>query len=114
MKKVVLSDIVHIFACNLFKTGMKYFYKTEGTCSTNIELEIDGGVLREVRFWGGCNGNLQGISRLVQGMQVSEVLNRLEGIRCGARPTSCPDQLCQALRAIEAHEKGTVKVGEQV
>lgn len=76
-------------------------YRTQGTCCTNIELQVEEGVLKAVTFWGGCNGNLQGISRLVQGMPVSEVLQRLEGIRCGARPTSCPDQLCQAL-----HEMG--------
>lgn len=80
---------------------MTYTYKTKGTCSTNIELEVEDGVLKEVAFWGGCNGNLQGISRLVKGMPVAEVLARLEGIRCGSRPTSCPDQLCKAL-----HEMG--------
>ena len=80
---------------------MTYTYKTKGTCSTNIELEVEDGVLKEVAFWGGCNGNLQGISRLVKGMPVAEVLARLVGIRCGSRPTSCPDQLCKAL-----HEMG--------
>ncbi len=77
---------------------MKYTYRTEGTCSLVIELDVDDGVLRDVAFWGGCNGNLQGISRLVRGMQVQEVLTRLEGIRCGTRKSSCPDQLCKALR----------------
>lgn len=76
---------------------MPYIYKTQGTCSTNIEVEVQDGVVKDVVFWGGCNGNLQGISRLVKGMPVQEVLARLEGIRCGARPTSCPDQLCKAL-----------------
>lgn len=76
---------------------MPYIYKTQGTCSTNIEVEVQDGVVKDVAFWGGCNGNLQGISRLVKGMPVQEVLARLEGIRCGARPTSCPDQLCKAL-----------------
>ncbi len=80
---------------------MKHTYKTQGTCSTTIELEVEDDVLKEVAFWGGCNGNLQGISRLVKGMPVSDVLERLEGIRCGYRPTSCPDQLCKAL-----HEMG--------
>ena len=70
---------------------MEYVYKTQGTCSTNIELNVEDGVVKEVAFWGGCNGNLQGISRLVRGMKV----------RCGGRPTSCPDQLCRAL-----HEMG--------
>ena len=80
---------------------MEYVYKTQGTCSTNIELNVEVGVVKEVAFWGGCNGNLQGISRLVRGMKVEEVIAKLEGVRCGGRPTSCPDQLCHAL-----HEMG--------
>lgn len=80
---------------------MVYNYKTQGTCSSNIELEVEDGIVRDVSFWGGCNGNLQGISRLIKGMPVKEVISRLEGIRCGMRPTSCPDQLCKAL-----HEMG--------
>lgn len=72
-------------------------YRTQGTCSSNIELEVVDGIIRQVIFWGGCNGNLQGISRLVTGMPAAEVVKRLEGIRCGSRLTSCPDQLCQAL-----------------
>lgn len=77
---------------------MKYVYKTKGTCSTNIELDVENGIVKEIAFWGGCNGNLQGISRLVTGMPVSEVITRLEGVRCGTRSTSCPDQLCRALQ----------------
>lgn len=80
---------------------MKYVYKTKGTCSTNIEQDVENGIVKEIAFWGGCNGNLQGISRLVTGMPVSEVITRLEGVRCGTRSTSCPDQLCRAL-----HEMG--------
>ena len=72
-------------------------YRTQGTCSSNIELEVEDGIIRQVMFWGGCNGNLQGISRHVKGMPAAEAVKRLEGIRCGSRPTSCPDQLCQAL-----------------
>ena len=72
-------------------------YRTQGTCSSNIELEVVDGIIRQVTFWGGCNGNLQGISRLVTGMPAAEVVKRLEGISCGSRLTSCPDQLCQAL-----------------
>ena len=79
---------------------MKYVYRTQGTCSTNIELDVEEGVLKEVAYWGGCNGSLQGISRLVTGMKV-EVIEKLEGVRCGRRSTSCPDQLCKAL-----HEMG--------
>lgn len=60
---------------------MEYVYKTQGTCSTNIELNVEDGVVKEVAFWGGCNGNLQGISRLVRGMKVEEVIAKLEGVR---------------------------------
>lgn len=80
---------------------MKISYTTQGTCSRLIEAEVENGVLQEVRFTGGCNGNLQGISALVKGMSVDEVIRRLEGIRCGSRPTSCPDQLCKALRTLK-------------
>ncbi len=79
---------------------MELVYKTEGTCSTHIELTVEEGVIKEVAFWGGCNGNLQGISRLVKDMKVEDALTRLEGIRCGRRSTSCPDQLSKALRQI--------------
>ena len=81
---------------------MKLTYKTQGTCSSHIELEVEEGVIQQVFFWGGCNGNLQGISRLVKGMKVEEAIAKLEGIRCGNRVTSCPDQLCTALREIQA------------
>lgn len=77
---------------------MEYLYKTKGTCSTHIEIAVEDGILKHVRYYGGCNGNLQAVARLVEGMPVQEVIRKLEGIRCGARPTSCPDQLCQALR----------------
>ncbi len=80
---------------------MKSVYKTTGTCSKVIELDVEDGRVKEVTFWGGCNGNLQGISRLVRGMKPEEVIARLEGVRCGTKPTSCPDQLCKAL-----HEMG--------
>ena len=77
---------------------MQYEYKTKGTCSQRILFEIDEGIVKNVQYIGGCNGNLQGIGRLVEGMQVSEVISRLEGIRCGMKATSCPDQLANALR----------------
>ena len=79
----------------------KLTYKTQGTCSSHIELEVENDVVTELFFWGGCNGNLQGIRALVKGMKVEDVIAKLEGIRCGNRPTSCPDQLCKALRQIE-------------
>lgn len=81
---------------------MKYSYRTSGTCSSQIDLEVEDGILKEVHFIGGCNGNLKGISALVKGMKVEEVISRLEGIRCEYKPTSCPDQLCQALKTLKA------------
>lgn len=80
---------------------MKINYKPKGTCSTDIELEVQDGRIEKVVFKGGCNGNLQGISSLVKGMRVEDVISRLEGIHCGVRSTSCPDQLCKALRALQ-------------
>ena len=77
---------------------MTYTYKTKGTCSSNIELDVEDGIVKEVAFWGGCNGNLQGISHLVEGMDVDEAISRLEGIQCGFKTTSCPDQLAKALK----------------
>lgn len=77
---------------------MKVEFKTKGTCSSLIEIQTEQGIIEEVRFQGGCNGNLKGICSLVKGMPVAEVIQRLEGIHCGARPTSCPDQLAQALK----------------
>lgn len=79
---------------------MKYRYVTEGTCSRLIEFEIEDGVVRDVRFTGGCHGNLQGIGALVDGMKPEDVVARLEGIRCGMKPTSCPDQLAKALKEV--------------
>lgn len=83
----------------------KYSYRTQGTCAAQINLDVENGIINEVEFFGGCNGNLQGISRLVKGMPCDEVIARLEGIKCGFKPTSCPDQLAQALRAVLAQEK---------
>lgn len=77
---------------------MKYQYLTEGTCSRCIDFEVEDGVVKDVRFTGGCNGNLQGIGALVRGMKAEEVIARLDGIRCGNKPTSCPDQFARALR----------------
>ena len=81
---------------------MKHSYFTNGTCSRRIDIETDGGVIKSVRFEGGCHGNLQGISSLVVGMRPEEVVERLDGICCGTKPTSCPDQLARALREIIA------------
>ena len=81
---------------------MKFEYHTEGTCSRNIILEMDGDTIQSVQFIGGCNGNLQGISALVKGMKPEEAISRLKGIRCGFKPTSCPDQLAHALEEMIA------------
>ena len=77
---------------------MQYEYKTKGTCSQRILFELEDSVVKNVQYIGGCNGNLQGIGRLVEGMDVQEVIARLEGICCGTKPTSCPDQLATALK----------------
>ncbi|MBQ4344444.1 MAG: TIGR03905 family TSCPD domain-containing protein [Muribaculaceae bacterium] len=79
---------------------MKYTYRTSGTCSQAIEIDIENGVIESVQFYGGCDGNLKGIGQLVRGMRPADVINRLEGVRCGMKSTSCPDQLAKALRAI--------------
>ena len=75
-------------------------YKTKGTCSSMIDIEMDGDIIKSVQFTGGCNGNLQGISKLVQGMKAEDAIARLKGIRCGFKSTSCPDQLAVALESI--------------
>ena len=74
-------------------------YRTEGTCSQEIEIELDGDTVQSVKFIGGCAGNTQGVAALCAGMKVDEVISRLRGIRCGAKPTSCPDQLAKALES---------------
>ncbi len=81
---------------------MQYKYRTSGTCSQEITFEVEDNKLKNVQFLGGCNGNLQGIGRLVEGQDVDEIITKLEGIRCGMKPTSCPDQLAQALKAYKA------------
>jgi len=76
---------------------MTYSYKTQGTCSSQIDLELEDGIIQSVVFTGGCNGNLKGISSLVKGMPAKEVIAKLRGTTCGGKPTSCPDQLSRAL-----------------
>lgn len=78
---------------------MKFEYHTEGTCSRNIILEMDGDTIQSVQFIGGCNGNLKGIAALVQGQKAHDVIQKVRGITCGPKPTSCPDQLALALQA---------------
>ena len=77
---------------------MRYEYKTENTCSQFIGFDIVGKVITNIEFYGGCNGNLKAISKLVQGMTVEEIESKLSGITCGRRPTSCADQLAKAVR----------------
>ena len=79
---------------------MEVTYKTKGTCSQLMHVTAEDGVIKSVEIVGGCNGNLQGISRLVVGMDVKEAISKLDGIRCGDKPTSCPDQLAQALKQL--------------
>ena len=80
-----------------------YEYKTSGTCSRSILFDIEDGKVKNVQFIGGCNGNLKGIGALVEGMDIDEVITRVEGITCGMKSTSCPDQLAQALKAAKAN-----------
>ena len=73
-------------------------YKTQGVCSSAIDIEMDGNMVKSVKFTGGCNGNLQGICSLLKGMDVEHAISRMEGLRCGPKATSCPDQIAQALK----------------
>lgn len=76
-------------------------YITSGTCSKSIDIEVDGDIIKSVVFTGGCNGNLKGISALVVGQKIDDVIPRLSGIKCGFKETSCPDQLAKALTQIK-------------
>lgn len=78
-------------------------YRTQGTCSRSIQFEVIDGKVCNVAFEGGCSGNTQGVARLVEGMSVEDVIARTEGIKCGFKPTSCPDQLAQALKQYQAN-----------
>ncbi len=77
-------------------------YKPKGVCSSSIDIELENDIIRSVQFTGGCHGNLQGISRLVEGMKIEDAISRLKGIRCGFKSTSCPDQLAQALESLSS------------
>lgn len=85
---------------------MTYEYKTKGTCSSRITFDLDGDVVRNVKFTGGCNGNLKGISAIVDGMKVEDIEKRLSGITCGFKNTSCPDQLAKAVAEAYAKQNG--------
>ncbi len=80
---------------------MEFSYKTKGVCARTIHIETEDGIVKRVKFEGGCNGNTQGIATLVEGMPVKEVIKKLENIKCGFKGTSCPDQLAQALKTVE-------------
>lgn len=82
-----------------------YVYKTKGTCSKQIDVELEGNIVKYVKFYGGCHGNLQAIPKLVEGLTVEEVEEKLSGISCNGRPTSCGDQLAKACR--EAYESNS-------
>lgn len=79
-------------------------YTTQGTCSRQITFDVVDNKLTNVRFLGGCSGNTQGVSKLVEGMDIDEVIKRTDGILCGTRPTSCPDQLARALKQYKAQQ----------
>ena len=81
---------------------MKFAYRPRGVCSRLMEFEVEDDKVVSMSVTGGCDGNLKGISSLLQGMPVDEVISRLEGIRCGGKPTSCPDQIARALKAYQA------------
>ena len=83
---------------------MHFTYRTRGTCSQQILFDVDGKTVRNIEFIGGCNGNLQGISKLVEGKDIAEVCSILDGNTCGNRSTSCADQLCHALREAKSAE----------
>ena len=91
---------------------MEYIYQTKGVCSRSIKVRIEDGVVAEVAFEGGCNGNLNGISKLAVGMRADELIGKLKGTRCGFKDTSCPDQLAIALEKALLEEKQE-KVPEQ-
>jgi len=81
---------------------MKYEYRTSGTCSRSIYIDVEDGIVKDVEFYGGCNGNLKGIAALVKGMKAEDVIEKVKGIKCGMKGTSCPDQLACALEDIMA------------
>jgi uncharacterized protein (TIGR03905 family) len=85
---------------------MQFEYKTKGTCSQHILFDVEDGKVKNVQFLGGCNGNLKGIGALVEGMNIDDVIARVDGIRCGGKETSCPDQLATALKQAKAKLEG--------
>ena len=90
--------IIYVILIVEVKIMALYTYKTQGTCSKEIHFEVEDGIIKSVKFLGGCPGNTQGVATLCVGRSVTEVVKLLEGIKCGLRPTSCPDQLSKALK----------------
>lgn len=86
------------------KEDLSMHYKTQGVCSREISFDVVDNKLTNVHFVGGCSGNTQGLARLVEGMNIDDVISRTEGINCGFRPTSCPDQLAQALKQYKSEQ----------
>ncbi len=80
---------------------MKYTYTPKGVCSRQMEIEVEEGVIKSLKVIGGCNGNLQGVAKLVEGMKIEDVIKRLKGIDCGGKGTSCPDQIAKALEELK-------------
>lgn len=80
----------------------KIVYKTQGTCSQFIEVAVKDDVVTDCRFYGGCDGNTKGLAQIVVGMKAQDVIKKLDGVRCGMKPTSCPDQLCRAIEQCQA------------
>lgn len=86
---------------------MRYKYVPNGTCSRLIEFSVEDGILKDVKYTGGCDGNLKGISKLVEGMKIEDVIEKLKGVGCGMKSTSCPDQLAQALTTVIEKQKNS-------
>ena len=104
-KNNILALYAFLALIILITTTMKTItYTTHGTCARYIEVSGENGVITNVKFYGGCNGNLQGISKLVTGMKYEDVIARLKGISCNGKPTSCPDQLCLAIEELMREE----------
>jgi len=100
LRKVVILPKNKGYIDYTWDRGHKMTYVTKGVCSKSINISVEDGIIKSVEFVGGCNGNLQGIGRLVQGMKVEEAIQRLKGICCGQKDTSCPDQLATALESM--------------
>ena len=102
--KSVIPEKLKSAACGGNETNMKFTYRPRGVCSQMMEIETEGEKIKELKVTGGCSGNLQGISQLVRGMEIDEAIARLEGIRCGFKATSCPDQLAKALKKLREEQ----------